>query len=308
MSLEIYQIILLILIGALVGTSMSFVGQTGQGVVIPMVLLITGDVLLAIAISVLNDLITASAVSIGYVKNKQFKIRKDTLILVAVSVFGSFLGVLILMTTPLGSIFGWGLPAFIIVTGLLILRKGLPTTETLKASVRKLTIKILKRKGNEEKLAEIEKKLEAQTFADSDEIEGIIPSGSRLFYILAIGLGLYIGLNSGLFGANSGFALTLILVMLYGYPLKKGVGTALLLSIMVCTSSFIIYQILGITLMSQFYINLEITLYLAIGSITTGIIASTYIQNLNAKAMGRGMAIAMIVLGIVSLIFFFVSI
>ena len=307
MSLELYQIILLILLGALVGISMSFVGQTGQGVVIPMVLLISGDVLLAIAISVLNDLITASAVSIGYVKNKQFNIRKDTLILVAVAILGSFIGVLVLMTTPLGTIFGWGLPLFIIATGLVFIRKGFPTTESLKNTVRNITLKFLKKKGREEKLAEFERKLEAQTFADMNEIEGIIPSGSRLFYILAAGLGIYVGANSGMFGANSGFILTLVLVMLYGYPLKKGVGTALLLSIMVCTSTFIIYQILGITFNSQFYANFEITLFLAIGSIPTGIIASTYIQKISAKAMGRGMAVVMIILGIISLIFYFVS-
>ena len=63
MSLELYQIILLVVIGALVGISISFVGQTGQGVVFPLVFLITGDVFLAIAINVLNDLITFSSPS-----------------------------------------------------------------------------------------------------------------------------------------------------------------------------------------------------------------------------------------------------
>ncbi len=307
MSLEIYHIILLILLGALVGISMSFVGQTGQGVVIPSVFLITGDILLAIAVSVLNDLITAAAVSIGYLKNKQFKFRKDTLILVVIAMIGSFFGVLILMTTPFGNIFGIILPIFIIGFGLIILKNGFPTTESLKTTVMNIAKKVLKKEKYEEVREGFEKKLEAQTVSGLDEIDGIIPTGSRLFYYLAIGLGFYIGINSGVFGANSGFIITLVLVMLYGYPLKKGVGTALLLSILVCISTFMIYQILGITIRRQFYFHIEITMFLAIGSVITGLFASSYIQKLSAKAMGRGMAIAIISLGLVSLIFYFIT-
>ena len=58
MALEIYQILILLSIGALVGISISFIGQTGLGIVLPIILLFTGDVFLAIAINLLNDLIT----------------------------------------------------------------------------------------------------------------------------------------------------------------------------------------------------------------------------------------------------------
>jgi len=51
MVLEIYQIVILISIGALVGISISFIGQTGMGIVFPIILLFTGDVFLAIAIN-----------------------------------------------------------------------------------------------------------------------------------------------------------------------------------------------------------------------------------------------------------------
>ena len=55
MTLEIYQIAILISIGALVGISISFIGQTGLGIVLPIILLFTGDVFLAIAVNLLND-------------------------------------------------------------------------------------------------------------------------------------------------------------------------------------------------------------------------------------------------------------
>ncbi len=58
---------------------------------------------------------------------------------------------------------------------------------------------------------------------------------------------------------------------------------------------------------SQFYFDLEISIYLAIGSIITGIIASIYVQKLSAKTMGRRVGIVISMLGIISLIFYFIS-
>lgn len=306
MSLELYQIIILIAIGALVGISMSFLGQTGQGVVIPIVFLMTGDILLAIATSVLSDLITASVVSIGYVKNKQYKFRSDTFIMIIVAIFGSFIGILILMITPVGNMFGWLLPLWIILFGAFILRKGFPTSERIKESVQNLRTKMSKKRIEKEGQMGTEKKLEDQRDNEENDFQGIIPKGSWLFYIATIGVGFFIGINSGMFGANSGMIIALTLIILFGYPIKKGVGTALILSIIVCLITFILYQYLGYTIKGRFYFNFEIILYLAIGSIITGIFASLYIQKLSAKAMGRGMGILMILLGTISLIFYFI--
>lgn len=307
MSLELYQIILLVVIGALVGISISFVGQTGQGVVFPLVFLITGDVFLAIAINVLNDLITSSSVSLLYVKNKEFKIRKDILTLIIIAIIVSLFGVYILMTTPLGSIFGWFLPLFITVLGLLFVRKGFPTKESVRKTVQNIAYRTLKKKGDENKLAELEQKINEQMDTISDEIEGIIPSHSRIFYLLSLGFGIFMGINSGMFGANSGLVIVLALIILYGYPLKKGVGTALILSILVSIATFSIYQFLGIIIKGQFYYNLEISLYLALGSIVTGLLASNYIQKMSAKTMGRAMGFVMVLLGVVSFTFYFIT-
>ena len=307
MNLDIYQIITLILIGALVGISISFVGQTGQGVVLPVILLFTGNGFLAIAINLLNDLITSAFVSIGYLRKKEFKIRKDTLIIIIVAMLISLLGVFILLTTPLGNIYGWFIPLFIIILGFIFLYRGFPTTETLKRIVHNLSQKFLKKSNNTEIFNKKEKEVDEIFSTGGEDIQGFIPSGSRLFYILTLVFGIIIGLNSGLFGANSGFIIVLALVIIYGYPIKKGVGTALILSIALCLSTFLIYQILGITIKGQFFFDLEISLYLAIGSIITGIIASVYVQKLSAKTMGRAVGIVIFILGVISLIFYFIS-
>jgi uncharacterized membrane protein YfcA len=298
LALEIYNIILLISIGALVGISMSFIGQTGQGVVVPLILLMTGDVFLAIAISVLNDLIAAIPVGFNYIRKKQFYFRRDIIILLIIAIITAFFGVLILLTTPLGSFFGWAVPAFIILLGLSIIRKGFPTNETIQKTVNNILKKFSKNKSI------IIEKLDQESIKD-DEIKGFIKPYSKLFYILAVILGIFVGINSGMFGASSGFIITLVLIILYGYPIKKSVGTALFLSIFMCAFTFLVYQVLGFSIKNQFYFNLEYTFYLGIGSFLTGLIVSNYVQKLSAKAMGRGMGATMIILGITSLTFYF---
>jgi uncharacterized membrane protein YfcA len=307
LSLELYQIIILLLIGAIVGISISFVGQTGQGVVLPIVLLLTGDAFLAIAINLLNDLITSVFVSIGYIRKGELEIRKDTFIIIIVAILISLLGVFILLITPIGNIYGWFIPLFIAILGFIFLYRGFPTTETLKKTANKLRLKFQKKNIINGDIKEKDAKFDLISTKDSENSQGFIPFGSRLFYILALIFGVFIGLNSGLFGANSGFIIVLALVLIYGYPIKKGVGTALVLSIVICLSTFIIYQILGIFIKGQFFFNLEISMYLAIGSIITGITASLFVQKLSAKTMGRGVGIVIFTLGIISLIFYFIS-
>lgn len=307
MVLQIYQIVILISIGALVGISISFIGQTGLGIVLPIILLLTGDVFLAIAINLLNDLITTATVSIGYLRKKQFKMRIDTFIIIIIAVFISFFGVFTLMTTPLGRIFGWFVPLFVMILGLTFLKRGFPTYESVKKMAQNMARKTLRKSKSEEELAELNKKFEEQLASETDTIQGFISRGSRLFYLLAIIFGILVGLNSGLFGASSGLIFVLALVILYGYPLKKGVGTALILSIIIGLCTFSFYQIFGITIKGRFFFNFELSFYLAIGSIISGIIASTYIQKLSAKTMGRAVGLIIFVLGALALFFYFIT-
>ncbi|MHA1794331.1 MAG: sulfite exporter TauE/SafE family protein [Promethearchaeota archaeon] len=320
MTCEIYSCLLLIGIGALVGISMSFMGQTGQGIVIPVVLLLTSDALLAISISVLNDLITAAAVSTGYVRKKEYLIRKDLVLLVIIAVAGSFIGIYILMTSDLKSLYGWFLPVFIIVFGSSVLKAGFPTSQTIKELVGK-TLKILRKKQypvdsieNNDKHDEADEdgqdiEMNASLSIEplkNNTTESLISHGSKLFYLLAVAFGFYVGINSGMFGANSGMILMLAMVIIYGYTLKKSVGTALLVSIVICTITFIFYQVLGVLITGRVYVDLSISLNLAIGAIISGLITSRYIQKLSAKAMGRGVGAIMVILGTISLLFYLI--
>lgn len=302
MVLELYQIFILITIGALVGIGMTFIGQTGQGLVMPIVLILTGNVFLTIAVNILNDLIAAAAVSIGYLRKKEFKLQMNTFILIIVALLFSLIGIYILMVTPLGNIYGWFIPAFIICLGIFFIKSGYTSTERLKILVRNIYKRFLKNNQQDASL-----NVTHNETVDNENIREVIPVGSKLFYIIAVIFGLFMGFNSGMFGANSGLIIVLALVILYGYPIKKGIGTALILSIIVSSITLILYQVFGILIKDSFYFNLEISIFLAIGSIITGILTSTYIQHLSAKTMGRAMGIVMTCLGALALTFYLIT-
>ena len=306
MALEIFQIIILLVVGALVGISISFIGQTGQGIVLPIILLFTGDVFLAIAINLLNDVITSASVSIGYLRKRELKIRIDILIIIFIAVFFSLMGIIIVMTTALGAIFGWFIPLFVMILGLMFLKRGFPSHESVKRMIQNISRKARKKENSINSKAELDIEIDESLSDKTDLIQGFIKPGSRLFYVLAITFGVLIGLNSGLFGASSGFIFVLVLVILYGYPLKKGVGTALILSIVIGFSAFIFYQIFGILIKGRLFINFELSFYLAIGSIVSGILTSAYVQKLSAKIMGRAVGIVIFTLGSLSLSFYFI--
>ena len=307
MLLEFYQIVILICIGALVGISISFIGQTGLGIVLPIVLLFTDDVFLAIAVNLLNDLITSAAVSIEYVKKKQIKVRSDIFLIIVIGITISCFGVFLLMTTPLGVIYGWFIPIFIMCLGIVFLKRGFPTYESVKKMAQNIARKTVKNVKNEQEVADIHNSIDKQIDSELNKIQGFILPGTRLYYILAIVFGLFIGFNSGLFGASSGLVLVLALVIIYAYPLKKGVGTALILSMIISFFTFVFYQLFGLTINGHIYFSLEFSFYLALGSIPTGIITSRYIQKISAKTMGRAIGLVIVVLGGLSLMFYFIT-
>jgi uncharacterized membrane protein YfcA len=310
MLLAPYEILLLLAIGVLVGISMSFIGQTGQALVIPAVLLITGgNVLLAVTVNLLNDLLAAVSVSTAYVRHHQYVFHKKLPLFLVIALALSLCGVFLVTTTTIGSNLGWFLPIIFLIIGIFVLRRGFPTSESLRITVLNMAKNIAKRSGDQAELLDLEEKIRLEKLSTDapieSEIKGVIPESSKVFYIILSCFAVGIGLNSGLTGANSGILFSLFMILVMGYPLKKGVGTALLLSIAMCVFTFTAYQVLGIAIEGHVFFNVEITLLLALGSVPSGFITSHYIQRLSAKRMGRGMAIIMILLSTITLVIFF---
>lgn len=300
MALELYQAIILIGVGALVGISISLAGQTGQGVVLPIVLLLTGNVFLAIAVNLLNDFITSLVASIKYVRNREYKIRLDIFLIIFIAIIVSFFSVLIVLSTALNTIFGWFIPAFIICLGLYFIKQGFPTSESLK----KITDRFKNKAHAKSQIQLPENKSRENLISENMPSE---QKHSKIFILLALFFGAFIGINSGLFGAASGLIFVIALVIIYGYPLKKSVGTALILSMIICFSTFILYMVLGLWIKNQVFFNLQISLFLAIGSIITAVITSSYAQKISTKIMGKAIGFIIAILGASALLIYFIS-
>lgn len=298
--MDLNQIFILIGVGIIVGLSMSFVGYTGQGIVVPLVFLMTGDILLAISISLVNDFITASLVLIHYIRSNNYHLIKDNFLFIIISSAGAVTGVFLLMSTNISNSFGWLVPVIIIFLGLGIFKQGFPTSESVKRMIHNFIEKISKDKSKEE-IEKIEEEMDEHIELES-QVQPFLDPSSKLYYLLLIVFALIVGFGCGLFGIGGGLNTLLVLVIICGYPLKKGVGTAIILSIIMITINFTFFQIFGFFIRGQIYFDLSITLVLGISSALTGVIAAKYVQKLNPKIMGKIMGAIMILFSTITLI------
>ncbi len=299
--MELFQILILLGVGVVAGLSMSIVGQTGQGIIVPIIFLFTGDILLAIAISLLNDLIGALTVSGNYIKNKNYIFRKNIFLFLGVAISISVLGVYILMVTNISNTFGWLVPIITIIIGLGIAMRGFPTSESLKKMVHSFKKKLNKSKKAEDESEKLEEEMD-ELLVSGDEIKPLMDPTSKSFYSLILIFGAFVGLLCGIFGISGGANVVFVLVLLFGYPIKKGVGTAILLSLFLIVFTFTSFQLLAFSIKGQFYFNLEMTLYLGISTFITGLIASVYVQKISPKLMGQFVGVMMIAVSTVTLI------
>lgn len=97
------------------------------------------------------------------------------------------------------------------------------------------------------------------------------------------------GLMGGLFGAGGGFAITFLLVFLFGFESHKAVGTACLVMLFTATGAFIIYAAFA-------YVNLEYGLIIAITCIVGAFLGTQFAHHLSEKHLT-------IVLGVIILVF-----
>lgn len=301
MELELYQIIVLLGIGVVAGISMSIVGQTGQGIIVPLVFLFTGDILLAIAVSLLNDFFAAITASRKYIQHKNVVLNRSLFMFLIVALTFSLFGSIILIFTDVRNSFNWLVPSVTLVIGIFIAVRGFPTSESLKKMVHKITEKRLKDDKSEDEIRELEEEMDEQ-LESGKEINPLFDPSSKIFYVLTVVAGIIIGLLCGLFGISGGANLVFVLVLIFGYPIKKAVGSAIISSISLIIITFSSLQILSFIALGHLYFDLAISFYLGISTVITGLIASKYVQKIPGKILGQIVGIMMIMVSTVTLI------
>jgi uncharacterized membrane protein YfcA len=252
-------------------------------------------------VSLLNDFVAAITVSGNYIKHKNVLFNKNFYLFLGVALLLSLLGAVVLIFTDIRNSFNWLVPSVTLVIGIFISIRGFPTSESLKRLLHKLTERRLKDEKSKEEIEELEKEMDTK-LESGKEINPLFEPTSNAFYIITIIAGIIIGLLCGLFGISGGANLVFVLVLLFGYPIKKGVGTAIISSLSLIIITFSSLQILSFAVLGRLYFDLTISLCLGITTVITGLIASKYVQKIPGKILGQGVGVMMILVSTVTLI------
>jgi len=245
-----------IVVGIITGIITSLIGASGVMVIVPaLTMLFHVNTHAAIGTSLFVDVIASLTVSYNYFKNGNVDLRAGAWIAVS-SIVGAQLGAMFASQINegfLSSLFG----IFLLISGIMMLgRSG-------------------KKEGDTEKEAE------KRTLRFKKRWQQIV---------LAVIVGIGIGIISGIFGAGGGVMILLALIIIMSYPLHKAIGTSTLIMSMTALSSTIGYAVRG-------NINLILGCFLAIGAVAGGTVGSFYANKVNEKTLQKIVSAVFICLG-----------
>lgn len=112
--------------------------------------------------------------------------------------------------------------------------------------------------------------------------------------LITFGIGLFLGILSGLFGAGGGLNFFLVLVLLLNYPTRMAVGTSSLIMAMTAASGTIGYAIQG---------NVDYLkgIVIAASAVVSGILGARIAHKVSEKRLDRIVGVIFAVIGIVML-------
>jgi hypothetical protein len=184
------EIIIILLIGAGAGVFTGIMGGSGVVVVVPMLtLFLSFPVHTAIGTSLLINIVAALVTSFIYYRHQNLYI-KPALWIALGSVVGAQAGSIFADMMPpvgLGNLFGF----MLVPMGILLWMRGIPrTTGGVSSSSNSSGLPVETRKGR----------------------------------LIAVGLGLFVGIMCGLFGAGGGAMIFIILIFVLHYPIHLAVA------------------------------------------------------------------------------------
>ena len=251
--------LLSIAIGVVTGGLTSLIGASGVMVIVPVLtMFFKVSAHTAIGTSLFVDVLASATVSYTYLKNGNLDLKSGLWIAVA-SIAGAQLGALFasrIKEGPLSALFG----VFLIFWGVVLM------------------VKNYKKKADPDapptKLFHVRYRQEWQKVA------------------MSIGIGIVIGVISGLFGAGGGVMILLTLIMVLSYPLHKAIGTSTLIMAMTALSSTVGYAYRG-------NIDLPLACFLSAGAIAGGLLGARYANKVNEATLGKVISICFTALGVV---------
>ena len=251
------EIIVILLIGAGAGVVIGIMGASGSLIVVPgLKLFLDFRTQTAMGTSLLINVIAALVAAYIFYRHRNIHVRPALWIALG-AVVGAQVGSLFADMIPesgMSNLFG----IFLIPFGISIWRRG------IRGGVR---------------------------LTDAPSSNALPSAQEWRTRLLAVGLGLLVGLMGGLFAAGGGIMILLILVFVLRYPLHLAVGTSILIMAINASSGALGYGLRG-------NIDVSAALIASAATVLTGGLGARVANRVSEAKLGKIMGVIFIVLGI----------
>lgn len=247
----------LIAIGLLTGSVVGLTGASGVVVVVPLLSVVLGfSVHAAIGTSLFVDVITPLFVAWSYYRNGNVNLRSGLWLAVG-SVTGAQIGASFANQTLSSNQMGVGIVVMMFVMAIAMWRKS---------------------------------KLPAKPAVESGNIQ---PTTLKTV-VISVGIGLLLGVVSGLFGAGGGMAFLVTLILVLKYPTHKAIGTSSLIMALTAASGTIGYAAHG-------NVDFSAGLFLAAGSVLGGVLTAQLANRVSEQTLEKLVSGVFVSLGVLML-------
>ena len=269
--MDFVQIAILIGIGVLLGFASGVTGISAVHLVVAILYLLPMfalAILPSLGTSLLVDVIGAGAVTYLYYRHENVDFKLGVLMGIISFTF-AVLGAFVARSIGLSSehLLASALGVFQILIGLSFIVRG----------VRKKEIE------NSEELDKSRVAIWLENQSDSYK------------KIIIIVTAIVLGLMGGMFGAGGGFAITFLLVFLFGFESHKAVGTACLVMLFTASGAMLVYAACS-------YVNLEYGLIIGVACIFGALFGTKFAHTLSEKHLTIALGAIILVFGIFMLL------
>jgi uncharacterized protein len=115
--------------------------------------------------------------------------------------------------------------------------------------------------------------------------------------LITFGIGLLLGISSGLFGAGGGLMFLLVLIIILKYPTRLAVGTSSLIMAMTATSGTIGYALQG-------NVDFRTGIVIAIAAVASGLAGARIVNKVDEKILNR---IVGTIFGVIGVVMYFIK-
>ena len=113
--------------------------------------------------------------------------------------------------------------------------------------------------------------------------------------LITLGIGLLLGINSGLFGAGGGLVFLLVLLMVLKYPTRMAVGTSSLIMAMTAASGTLGYALHG-------NVDFSVGIIIAIAAVVSGLLSARLAHKVSEKLLNRIVGIIFAAIGVMMVV------